>query len=85
RPRGVRARESAASLAIGDARLRAAVRQFVRQWEALAYGTSAPPPAPAVSADTAPPENAARTAPVALPPGPAAFISLCLKISFRLA
>ncbi len=45
-PPGVTAREYAASLAIEDARLRAAVRQFIRQWEALAYSSraaSAPP------------------------------------------
>ncbi|MEI2394987.1 DUF4129 domain-containing protein, partial [Paenibacillus phytohabitans] len=34
---GVTAREYADSLAIEDGRLRAAVRDFVRQWETLAY------------------------------------------------
>ncbi|WP_019913685.1 DUF4129 domain-containing transglutaminase family protein [Paenibacillus sp. HW567] len=42
-PPGVTAREYAASLAIEDAGLRTAVRQFVRQWEALAYSSPAAP------------------------------------------
>jgi hypothetical protein len=36
-PQGMTAREYAASLAIEDTRLLTAVRQFVRQWESLAY------------------------------------------------
>ncbi|OKP80510.1 hypothetical protein A3844_27320 [Paenibacillus helianthi] len=40
-PPGVTAREYVASLAIEDARLCAALRQFIRQWEALAYSCPA--------------------------------------------
>ncbi|WP_310831304.1 DUF4129 domain-containing transglutaminase family protein [Paenibacillus pedocola] len=70
-PQGLTAREYAASLAIEDARLRAAVRQFVRQWESLAYSPDgAEPPGPAGLQDGV---------------EAAAFIGHCLTITFRLA
>ncbi|QWU16861.1 protein of unknown function [Paenibacillus sophorae] len=42
-PPGMTGREYAASLPINDAGLRAAVRRFVRRWEALAYGGAGGP------------------------------------------
>lgn len=81
-PPGVTAREYAASLAIEDAGLRTAVREFVRQWETLAYGGS--PQAlrtPARTGLVKPPSGAA-----SLPAAAEAkrFISRCLLIIFRL-
>ncbi|MBY0013743.1 hypothetical protein, partial [Paenibacillus typhae] len=66
-PPGVTAREYAASLAIEDTRLRAAVRQFVCQWEALAYSAT-PPPVPA-SPDAQRP-GSALSAPPPVPASP---------------
>ncbi|WNS41634.1 transglutaminase domain-containing protein [Paenibacillus sp. MMS20-IR301] len=68
-PPGVTAREYADSLAIEDRRLRAAVRDFVRQWETLAYSGSTAPAARRSG------ESAAA----------AAFIANCLLMTFRLA
>ncbi|WP_342566335.1 transglutaminase domain-containing protein [Paenibacillus sp. FSL R7-0345] len=70
-PPGLTAREYAASLAIEDVRLRAAVRQFVRQWETLAYSAAAPA-VPASPAAPARPVSAPRAAPAvpALPTAP---------------
>lgn len=70
-PHGLTAREYAASLAIEDARLCAAVRQFVRQWESLAYSPAGPAhPGPARPLDGV---------------EAAAFIGHCLTITFRLS
>lgn len=112
---GVTAREYADSLAIEDGRLRAAVRDFVRQWETLAYSSSAGGPAaraqpPRRDASGAVPQPLRRGASgvVPQPPRPgaaaslpqplrsgapaqnaeaidtAAFIAICLTITFRL-
>ncbi|WP_410513405.1 transglutaminase domain-containing protein [Paenibacillus sp. BR2-3] len=90
-PPGMTGREYAASLPIEDARLREAVWQFVRQWEALAYSPASSPPS-ASSPDfghsvpgSSP--NAHRTAAGTQPPpsgSSAGFIRVCLGITFRL-
>ncbi|MNO37183.1 Protein-glutamine gamma-glutamyltransferase [compost metagenome] len=96
-PPGVTAREYAASLAIEDVRLRAAIRQFIRQWEALAYSSQAASAPPCLSArpDLPPLQSAAvqdilppRQRGSALVPKAdaeyAAFVANCLAITFRL-
>lgn len=68
---GVTAREYAYSLAIADRRLRAAVRGFVRQWEALAYGAGGAVPLAAAGPGGAKPLAAAspgRAVPLAAAP-----------------
>lgn len=84
-PPGVTAREYAASLDITDAALRAAVRQFVRQWETLAYSGAAP----RVQRTPAGPERQPSSAAARASAEPAAadgrdFIRWCLLITFRL-
>lgn len=90
-PPGVTGREYVDSLQIYDAGLSAAVRQFVRQWETLAYApphdaapdfaASAPP---AVTSNSGFPAEASvpERSPAATPA--AAFIRKCLTITFRL-
>ncbi|MHA6534276.1 DUF4129 domain-containing transglutaminase family protein [Paenibacillus sp. BAC0078] len=82
-PPGVTAREYAASLAIEDAGLRTAVRQFVRQWEDLAYNSPAVPPRPA-SAAPAPPRSAS-SAPAAPAPSRSASAALAAPAPSRSA
>lgn len=87
-PPGVTGREYVDSLRIYDAGLSAAVRQFVRQWETLAY---APAPDFAASVPAAPTANAVRDFAAvdasdgsAAAPDAEAFIRECLTITFRL-
>ena len=80
-PPGVTAREYAASLAIEDRRLRAAVREFVRQWEALAYSGT---PGALARRPHAMRGEALASAYDARSKDTAAFIARCLMITFRL-
>ncbi|WP_379158686.1 DUF3488 and DUF4129 domain-containing transglutaminase family protein [Paenibacillus sp. sgz5001063] len=73
-PPGVTAREYAVSLAIEDARLRAALRQFIRQWEALAYSRPAASTQPQRQPSAMPPRAAAQN-PSFLPLCEAALVS----------
>lgn len=75
-PPGFTGREYVTSLPIDDARLVAAARQFVRQWETLAYGSCG-----AASSAGAAPTPESNMEPAA---SEAAFIRKCLKITFRL-
>ncbi|MEK4877180.1 MULTISPECIES: transglutaminase family protein [Paenibacillus] len=82
-PPGVTGREYVDSLRIYDAGLDVAVRQFVRQWETLAYA-----PASASTAVISARDNSVKSAP-GLGGEPAAsdataFIRECLLITFRL-
>jgi len=79
-PPGVTGREYAASLPIEDARLRAAVWRFVRQWEALAYS----PPGPAARRCRAASVPASTAAAPAGSEAAAEFIRVCLDITLRL-
>ena len=82
-PPGFTGREYVASLPIDDAGLGAAVQQFVRQWETLAYSRASMPRRTATSTTSA---NAAYTLSPseALAVSEAAFIRKCLTITFRL-
>ncbi|UQZ34750.1 hypothetical protein C2I18_15185 [Paenibacillus sp. PK3_47] len=85
-PPGVTAREYAASLQIPDAALHAAVGQFVRQWETLAYSGAAPQAARVPAGSPGQPSIPA--AGPSAPPSAADgrdFIRRCLLITFRLA
>ncbi|MBW4085025.1 transglutaminase domain-containing protein [Paenibacillus sp. S150] len=73
-PPGVTAREYAASLAIEDARLRAALRQFIRQWEALAYSSPAAPAPPRLSVPADSPSRRAASVPADSPSRRAASV-----------